>query len=159
MSHWANIYGLRLCVCYSIIDCDMCFISSRRLHTRCALVTGVQTCALPISPPETSWSTCARCTRRTPPRPCWPTPAWSPEARLGAVATLRSGDTVPAVRWSRKRRGWLAGWELVAARPPLWAGLDHDEQQRLRPLVAWMIRTTHSRAARGLHPPPEGDVS
>src|SRR3546814_4104386 len=26
-----------------------CFFSSRRLHTRCALVTGVQTCALPIS--------------------------------------------------------------------------------------------------------------
>src|SRR3546814_10682737 len=29
---------------------DMCFFffSSRRRHTRCALVTGVQTCALPI---------------------------------------------------------------------------------------------------------------
>src|SRR3546814_6979130 len=31
--------------------CVMCcfFFSSRRRHTRCALVTGVQTCALPIS--------------------------------------------------------------------------------------------------------------
>src|SRR3546814_9645918 len=32
--------------------CDLCcllFFSSRRRHTRCALVTGVQTCALPIS--------------------------------------------------------------------------------------------------------------
>src|SRR3546814_10434162 len=31
--------------------CDwlVCFFSSRLLHTRCALVTGVQTCALPIS--------------------------------------------------------------------------------------------------------------
>src|SRR3546814_4659724 len=29
---------------------DFCFFfSSRRRHTRCALVTGVQTCALPIS--------------------------------------------------------------------------------------------------------------
>src|SRR3546814_2406673 len=29
---------------------DYCFFfSSRRRHTRCALVTGVQTCALPIS--------------------------------------------------------------------------------------------------------------
>src|SRR3546814_341805 len=27
----------------------MFFLSSRRRHTRCALVTGVQTCALPIS--------------------------------------------------------------------------------------------------------------
>src|SRR3546814_18898796 len=28
------------------------FVSSRRRHTRCALVTGVQTCALPISMPQ-----------------------------------------------------------------------------------------------------------
>src|SRR3546814_14234961 len=27
---------------------SFCFLSSRRRHTRCALVTGVQTCALPI---------------------------------------------------------------------------------------------------------------
>src|SRR3546814_11092210 len=30
------------------------FFSSRRRHTRCALVTGVQTCALPISAPPPS---------------------------------------------------------------------------------------------------------
>src|SRR3546814_1063082 len=30
------------------INCVFCFASMRR-HTRCALVTGVQTCALPIS--------------------------------------------------------------------------------------------------------------
>src|SRR3546814_6115860 len=29
--------------------CVSFFFSSRRRHTRCALVTGVQTCALPIS--------------------------------------------------------------------------------------------------------------
>src|SRR3546814_10292661 len=28
----------------------LCFCASRRRQTRCALVTGVQTCALPISP-------------------------------------------------------------------------------------------------------------
>src|SRR3546814_9837439 len=28
--------------------CCFCFFSSRRRHTRCALVTGVQTCSLPI---------------------------------------------------------------------------------------------------------------
>src|SRR3546814_17600375 len=36
----------------------LCFFSSRRPHTRCALVTGVQTCALPISVtsnPTESW--------------------------------------------------------------------------------------------------------
>src|SRR3546814_2138638 len=30
--------------------CVVFFFSSRRRHTRCALVTGVQTCALPILP-------------------------------------------------------------------------------------------------------------
>src|SRR3546814_6554636 len=30
----------------------MFFVSSRRRHTRCALVTGVQTCALPIFTPS-----------------------------------------------------------------------------------------------------------
>src|SRR3546814_1494661 len=45
------------CVCRSLfVLCECCcgdtvfcfFFSSRRRHTRCALVTGVQTCALPI---------------------------------------------------------------------------------------------------------------
>src|SRR3546814_9941659 len=43
------IYFL-LCV-YIVVFSDQCvlfFFSSRRRHTRCALVTGVQTCALPI---------------------------------------------------------------------------------------------------------------
>src|SRR3546814_20654382 len=35
-------YCVKLSVCF--------FFSSRRRHTRCALVTGVQTCALPIVP-------------------------------------------------------------------------------------------------------------
>src|SRR3546814_7842226 len=34
---------------YYIVFCVF-FFSSRRRHTRCALVTGVQTCALPICP-------------------------------------------------------------------------------------------------------------
>src|SRR3546814_4563006 len=36
----------------------MFFCSSRRRHTRCALVTGVQTCALPISE---GWRSLAGC--------------------------------------------------------------------------------------------------
>src|SRR3546814_9191553 len=36
-----------LCVCLCVF-----FFSSRRRHTRCALVTGVQTCALPICHPD-----------------------------------------------------------------------------------------------------------
>src|SRR3546814_7854487 len=40
----------------SCVDIFFFFFSSRRRHTRCALVTGVQTCALPIS----TWSPCRR---------------------------------------------------------------------------------------------------
>src|SRR3546814_6213322 len=39
----------------------MFFFSSRRRHTRCALVTGVQTCALPISSAE-QLTSCSACT-------------------------------------------------------------------------------------------------
>src|SRR3546814_13705476 len=37
------------------------FFSSRRRHTRCALVTGVQTCALPISADRSSRRTAEEC--------------------------------------------------------------------------------------------------
>src|SRR3546814_4715031 len=39
------MFGLCICDCCGLFF----FFSSRRRHTRCALVTGVQTCALPIS--------------------------------------------------------------------------------------------------------------
>src|SRR3546814_4113312 len=38
------------CYVFSFLAC-LFFFSSRRRHTRCALVTGVQTCALPICSP------------------------------------------------------------------------------------------------------------
>src|SRR3546814_7367789 len=37
-------------LCFRLVFYGCFFFSSRRRHTRCALVTGVQTCALPISP-------------------------------------------------------------------------------------------------------------
>src|SRR3546814_7720004 len=64
------------------------FFSSRRRHTRCALVTGVQTCALPISPTKASICTGA--------------PA------LRAAAARRLDPSRPAAQeWPpcRKRRG------------------------------------------------------
>src|SRR3546814_8919400 len=40
--------------------CVVCFFfSSRRRHTRCALVTGVQTCALPICKPCSHKALCS----------------------------------------------------------------------------------------------------
>src|SRR3546814_2094945 len=46
-------------ICVFIMVCGLVFVfffSSRRRHTRCALVTGVQTCALPICAPPTRGS-------------------------------------------------------------------------------------------------------
>src|SRR3546814_19320314 len=44
-----SVFSLLLFDC-GLAPCCVCFFfSSRRRHTRCALVTGVQTCALPIS--------------------------------------------------------------------------------------------------------------
>src|SRR3546814_10343496 len=45
MSRWLVLYVCSSCV----LLFSFFFFSSRRRHTRCALVTGVQTCALPIS--------------------------------------------------------------------------------------------------------------
>src|SRR3546814_6211450 len=39
-----------LFLCIFVFSMLFFFFSSRRRHTRCALVTGVQTCALPIYP-------------------------------------------------------------------------------------------------------------
>src|SRR3546814_9395312 len=39
-------------ICFWFCSFYFFFFSSRRRHTRCALVTGVQTCALPISERE-----------------------------------------------------------------------------------------------------------
>src|SRR3546814_2523554 len=50
----------RVCGVILYMDCDYVFFffSSRRRHTRCALVAGVQTCSLPIyHPPEATWLT------------------------------------------------------------------------------------------------------
>src|SRR3546814_2851533 len=51
----AAIYVVVVCfIQYCMLSIMCClfffFFSSRRRHTRCALVTGVQTCALPILP-------------------------------------------------------------------------------------------------------------
>src|SRR3546814_15876985 len=49
--------------CEFIVVACMFFFSSRRRHTRCALVTGVQTCALPISTTSTAISERKICCR------------------------------------------------------------------------------------------------
>src|SRR3546814_7717203 len=66
----------------------LCFFSSRRRHTSCALVTGVQTCALPICR--------TRCEAPSvhPPasdvRP-WPVPSNRPDTSLQRCSCATSG--------------------------------------------------------------------
>src|SRR3546814_4200897 len=43
------LYMLFCMIIFALLLFSFFFFSSRRRHTRCALVTGVQTCALPIS--------------------------------------------------------------------------------------------------------------
>src|SRR3546814_6452165 len=43
------VFILSAFLLFVVLICFVFFFSSRRRHTRCALVTGVQTCALPIS--------------------------------------------------------------------------------------------------------------
>src|SRR3546814_7126871 len=64
------------------------FFSSRRRHTRCALVTGVQTCALPISPAKAGegWGGVSSGSARTVGIPSQPPPAF---AGGGAKAKAR----------------------------------------------------------------------
>src|SRR3546814_2981399 len=59
-----SVWSRDLCFFLSVV---FFFFSSRRRHTRCALVTGVQTCALPISRPDETvlytahWDHLGRC--------------------------------------------------------------------------------------------------
>src|SRR3546814_13509614 len=81
------------------------FFSSRRRHTRCALVTGVQTCALPI----------------------FPAPGRCPDGRWRRQLSLSSEADA---RWRRHWRGRRRGGRLridarrkpVAARSPYHPG-------------------------------------
>src|SRR3546814_3151768 len=98
------------------------FFSSRRRHTSCALVTGVQTCALPIS------FSCSA-------------PGGSPTARTVSSDLMRgimAGPTLLNVRHSPAGPSRLAGIASAGSLPPpLWplpAVLPADH-----PKAAWPV--------------------
>src|SRR3546814_6042807 len=78
------------------------FFSSRRRHTRCALVTGVQTCALPISPHRSALTPCEHLRQAL-------VPAFPP-ALLRAIPGEYQNDETTCRRVSRHvlaGTGWL----------------------------------------------------
>src|SRR3546814_9620906 len=69
-----------MCSRYWILFRSLCFFfSSRRRHTRCSLVTGVQTCALPIYPHPKCW--CARWWAGSASDSAWPRNRSKPPAK------------------------------------------------------------------------------
>src|SRR3546814_1452399 len=80
---------------YLVFICYFFFLSSRRRHTRCALVTGVQTCALPISlgftPSVADPKLAATLSRGTGEEKMFRfTPAGSPGSKKSVTVALRS---------------------------------------------------------------------
>src|SRR3546814_18481265 len=106
------------------------FFSSRRRHTRCALVTGVQTCALPISGAV-----------RVTDRACDAAGPGPDARRLEAVA--RHGRAVAAAGRMRGRGG--AGPETRPRR-----AVERGRQPRARSGVA-LVPAGGGSAAAGAH--------
>src|SRR3546814_5745791 len=92
------------------------FFSSRRRHTRCALVTGVQTCALPILPCSdrrcSNKASAGRGAKPTSPPCCWPCWGWSRTVSATAsrcrpaatpISTLRCHSRSPCTAYRSAR--------------------------------------------------------
>src|SRR3546814_1164543 len=82
------------------------FFSSRRRHTRCALVTGVQTCALPIS--------CAQARRC---RACPPAMPGIAIRHLRGAVVLRIPKCKHSPSWTTRKPGRSRGLDEVHAQP------------------------------------------
>src|SRR3546814_4037695 len=109
------------------------FFSSRRRHTRCALVTGVQTCALPIS----------RLRRRRGVRRAAPQDGRA-ASRAGAMGEDRAMNQLAP----------LPAPAPALALPALIAAADERAQLRFLEFFAVTIRNPHTRRA---HARPAGD--
>src|SRR3546814_2921036 len=93
------------------------FFSSRRRHTRCALVTGVQTCALPIS----GWCFLLgiQCPFRGPDyHSLWPTQRGADQRRTAGCGGRRQSVRQPVLGRSEERR---VGQECVSTCRSRWS--------------------------------------
>src|SRR3546814_14662825 len=112
------------------------FFSSRRRHTRCALVTGVQTCALPISSLGT-WGNAPTVA-----------PFRSPVFSIpGPDCIGRRGNAAVGKRLSRRR---MNRWANAMAREPM---IHEDDlpgaEKTLEPQPDWRLRYRGSESLKG----------
>src|SRR3546814_7502050 len=84
------IFVIKILLIYRVCKFTLFFFSSRRRHTRCALVTGVQTCALPISRNNVSYSIVMQ----------------TPQYQMDSLAALRNIPiTAPGIRSEERSVG------------------------------------------------------
>src|SRR3546814_12612882 len=104
------------------------FFSSRRRHTRCALVTGVQTCALPIycrHGARRSNSSAAKATKQAMPLPN-ENAAASPHAAASAASTMPPRPVRAFDSRSDERRG---GKECVSTCRSRWSPYHYKKKK------------------------------
>src|SRR3546814_1860072 len=104
------------------------FFSSRRRHTRCALVTGVQTCSLPISLHRGGWLASAQLADRgnsSPHRKAFRRYPILRVSRRGRNAALRSCDAGEADGPAAGRLSWD---EVAVVRMARWSSLASSDR-------------------------------
>src|SRR3546814_13186435 len=117
------------------------FFSSRRRHTRCALVTGVQTCALPISSPRVGAGRPRRYSSRRgrARRTARVRGAPRPRARFGRRVPLHSA--APVRRASRRRSA-----------PRCRGGEGREARRRVLQALNWIRCADHGDMRGGVTP-------
>src|SRR3546814_7025566 len=133
--------------CAVIILCDFVF-SRRRRHTRCALVTGVQTCALPICARHAQVGGEAVADRAVAVTDL----TIAPEMRLARRDLRRRAELrrrVPREGGRRRRGGKLARA----------ADLEHDEPRQVRPLARHPARDSCDQRKGAALAGLEGELS
>src|SRR3546814_2825871 len=94
------------------------FFSSRRRHTRCALVTGVQTCALPIFGQE---SVSGRSHRAVLSTELWMIPERGHIPLILAFAIAVVQDSLPAIGTAKRSEERRVGKECVSTCRSRWS--------------------------------------
>src|SRR3546814_3409398 len=126
------------------------FFSSRRRHTRCALVTGVQTCALPICFAAKDRARWAPCPRRS----------------LALRQRCRALRRQPLQLWARQPRGQdrdlhrRSAWTAAPARQALaerhWRSEEHTSELQSLMRISYAVfcfkKKNHSSILQELYP-------